>query len=722
MFESFDRAVDAINSGECVSSAAEGLVDSMTEDEILWILDGDAPTWEGLGYLAQGGYHKAPFGAAVIDRLNLPGVLFADGPRGCVIGNSTCFPVAVARGATWNEELEERVGEAIGKELKAAGATLTGAICVNLIRHPKWGRAQESYGEDPFHVGEMGAAVCRGLQKYVMASVKHLACNSMENARFSVDITADETILHEVYLPQFKRVVEEGVASVMSAYNSLNGEWCGQNSALLSGVLRDEWGFKGFVISDWIFGIRDSAKSIEAGLNIEMPYRMIRMTHLKDELATNEINFETVKKLAVQTVAGILLHAEILTKPKPPISVIGCDEHRQLARQVASNSAVLLKNESDGLNPVLPLTPGNLSLGVFGHLAAKVNLGDGGSSDVWDLDCTTILEGIRQKVPSVKFNDGTDLLAAEELASSVDTAIVVVGYTYQDEGEYIGSIDPSLSELLPGKDEADVVENWKRFIEGQIETVVPGHLSDRPGGFAAGGDRDSLLLHNADVDLIKSVVKVNQRTIVVIQSGGAVIMSPWIDGVPSVLQAFYGGCRAGEGLADVIFGDVNPSAKLPYTICTEVDDYPVFDKNAKEFIYDGSHGWWHLIKTDTSPAFSFGFGLSYTSFEVSGAEIEKLSDYSITITGNIKNTGSADGAEVLQVYVEIPDRFPRLVGFKRVEIESGEKKDFKIEISTERLATRNKDTHSWNHPQGTYEFSLKRYATDPDAQVLRIEL
>jgi beta-glucosidase len=225
----------------------------MALEERLWCLDGDAPTWAGLRYLHdEDGYHRIPFAAAEIDRLGLPGIHFADGPRGCVIGNGTAFPVSMARGATWDPALEERVGEAIGRELRAAGATLTGAVCVNVLRHPAWGRAQETYGEDPYHVGEMGAALTRGLQRHVMACVKHFACNSMENARFSVDIEVDEVALHEVYLPQFRRIVDEGVASVMTAYNSVNGEWCGQNSALITDVLRGEWGFDGFVISDWI--------------------------------------------------------------------------------------------------------------------------------------------------------------------------------------------------------------------------------------------------------------------------------------------------------------------------------------------------------------------------------------------------------------------------------------------------------------------------------------
>ena len=202
----------------------------MTEEEKRWCLDGDAPFWAGLTYLAEAGYHKSPFRAAQVERVGFPGFAFSDGPRGVVVDQATCFPVSMARGASWDVDLEERIGEAIGQELRAVGADLFGGVCVNVLRHPAWGRAQETYGEDPHHVGEMGAALTRGVQRHAMACVKHFACNSMENARFAVDITVDEAALHEVYLPHFKRIVDEGVAVVMSAYNSVNGEWCGDES------------------------------------------------------------------------------------------------------------------------------------------------------------------------------------------------------------------------------------------------------------------------------------------------------------------------------------------------------------------------------------------------------------------------------------------------------------------------------------------------------------
>lgn len=275
----------------------------------------------------------------------MPGFAFADGPRGAVVGNATAFPVSMARGATWDTELEERIGRVIGYELRATGATLTGAVCVNVLRHPAWGRAQETYGEDPFHVGELGAAFTRGLQQHVMACVKHFACNSMENARFSVDVDVDEVALHEVYLPHFKRIVDEGVAAVMSAYNSVNGEWCGQNRALLTEVLRDEWGFEGFVISDWIFGLRDAAPSLTAGLDVEMPYRMVRAQHLAAALERGEASWADVDRSVERVIATLLRFDDLLADP-PPRDVLGASHHRALAREVAAKSIVLLRTTS----------------------------------------------------------------------------------------------------------------------------------------------------------------------------------------------------------------------------------------------------------------------------------------------------------------------------------------------------------------------------------------
>lgn len=718
----FQQARDAVGSGRDVDDVARELVAALTPEERLWCLDGDAPAWAGIGFLAEDGYHRAPFTAAEVERVGLPGIRFADGPRGCVVGNATAFPVSMARGATWDPDLEERVGDAIGRELRAAGADLTGAVCVNVLRHPAWGRAQETYGEDPHHVGELGAALTRGLQRHVMACVKHLACNSMEEARFSVDIEVDEVALHEVYLPHFRRVVDEGVAAVMTAYNSVNGEWCGQNRTLIADVLRDEWGFRGVVISDWIFGLRDASASVVAGLDIEMPYRMVRAGDLTRGLRDGEVTWEQIDAAVTRVVATLLRFDEVLSSPAPPRGVLGAPEHRALAREVAARSVVLLRNERLADGPVLPLRRAQ-SLAVVGRLADQVNLGDGGSSDVWDLECTTVLDGLRGAVPEVAHDDGGDPSRAAALAAGADAAVVVVGCTYLDEGEYIGATDESLGSLFPDADEPEVVEQYERRLAELPPTTKPRRLEGRDAAFGVGGDRSSLRLSDGDVALIRAVAEANPRTVVVVQSGSAVVVDEWVDSVPAAVQAWYGGGQAGPGLADVLVGDVAPSGRLPFSVPRREEDLPPFDPHATSFRYDRWHGWWHLARSGTEPRFPFGFGLSYTTFELEGSDVALDAD-AITVTFAVANTGDRDGADVVQVHAEPPDPAApaRLVGFQRLEVPAGETRTARVQVPLERLATRDAARRSWRPPSGRHRIRVVRFAGDPDGREHSVDL
>lgn len=719
----FNDARAAVRAGGIPDAVARSFVDELTPEERLWCLDGDAPTWAGLGFLGQeDGYHRMPFAAAELDRVGLPGVHFADGPRGCVVGNATAFPVSMARGATWDPELEERVGEAIGRELRAVGADLTGAVCVNVLRHPAWGRAQETYGEDPHHVGELGAALTRGLQRHVLACVKHFACNSMENGRFSVDIEVDEVALHEVYLPHFRRIVDEGVAAVMTAYNSVNGEWCGQSRALITEVLRGEWDFEGFVISDWIFGLRDAGASVTAGLDIEMPYRMVRAGDLPGALDRGEVSWDDVDAAVTRLVATLLRFDDVLSTPAPPREVLGAAEHRALAREVAARCVVLLRNDPVDGAPVLPL-PRDGSVAVLGRLADRVNLGDGGSSDVWDLDCATVLDGLRATVDDVVHDDGSDLQRAAEVAAACDAAVVVVGYTYLDEGEYIGATDPSLTALFPERDEPEVVDRYSARIAGLPPTTKPDRLAERPKGFSVGGDRSTLRLLDEDVALIRAVAAANPRTVVAIQAGSAVIVDEWVGHVAALVQAWYGGCEAGPGLADVLLGNVNPSGRLPFSVPRTEEDLPAFDRDATSFRYDRWHGWWHLARTGAVPAFPFGSGLSYTTFALAGSAVTVSGDV-LHVQATVANDGDRDGADVVQVYAERPDPDapPRLVGFQRVEIPAGERRTIEVEVPLDRLATRDAQRHTWMPPAGAHQVVVARYAGDPSRTAHPVDL
>ena len=724
--KTFELAAAKVARGADALKTARDVVAAMTKDERLWCLDGDLPFWAGLGDLGTGGYHKRPFPAARVGRLGVPGFAFSDGPRGVVIGPATCFPVSMARGATWDLDLEERIGDAIGRELRAVGADLYGGVCVNVLRHPAWGRAQETYGEDPHHVGELGAALTRGVQRHAMACVKHFACNSMENARFKVDVTVDDQALHEVFLPHFRRIVDEGVATVMSAYNAVNGEWCGESAPLLTDVLRDEWGFQGFVISDWIFGLREAAPSVLAGLDVEMPYRMIRAGGVPAALDAGEISWDDIDACAARVVATLLRFRSILARPRPPLDVLASPEHRALSREAAAKAVVLLRNEPvDGV-PVLPLAAeGVARVAVLGRLAAVRNLGDGGSSDVWAPDVVTPLFGLRGAFPSaeVVHDGGSDPSAAAALAAKCDVAVVVVGYTRADEGEFIGNAGTAhLTDLFPGPDDPDLAAAFTAAIEADPGPEPPADIAGSGSvEFATGGDRESLRLHPEDEELITAVAAVNPRTVVAIVAGSAVVVEPWIRAVPAVVQAWYSGMEGGHALADVLVGNVDATGRLPFSVPTDPEHLPPFDRNAEAVTYDGWHGWWLLERDGHEPAYPFGFGLSYTSFALGPFDVTRESG-SLVVAGSVRNTGSRTGTDVVQVYAGRPGDRRWLVGFARVDVDRGAETDVRIEIPLARLERRDSATKTWVLEPGTYEVTVARHARDGDAVRLAVEL
>ena len=723
MASAYEQALAKVASGTPPELVAQDLVAHMTLEEKVHCLDGGVPFWIGVGDITTGGYHSRPFRGARVERLGIPGFHFSDGPRGVVVGEATAFPVSMARGATFDPELEARVGDAIGKELRAVGADLYGGICVNLLRHPAWGRAQETYGEDPHHVGEMGASLTSGAQRHVMATLKHFALNSMENARFGVDVSIDERALHEVYLPHFKRIIDEGVACVMTAYNSVNGEWCGENAALISGILRDEWGFAGFVISDWIFGLRDGVKSLQAGLDVEMPYRMIRNAPITSALAEGLITEELVGSAVTRTLTT-MLKFNVGKLPVSDRSVVLCDEHLALSQEVAEKAMVLLKNETVNGAALLPLNiAAGSTIGVFGRLAGVRNIGDGGSSDVMAPNVVTPLQGITEHfaICNVVHNSQESLAAQIAQAKQSDVAIIVVGYTKEEEGEFIGDSEdtaPMLS-LIPRQDDADLAREYEKYMH-ENHHYAPDELriKSRNGTFSIGGDRESLRLMDADVQLIHSIAQVQPRTIVVIVAGSAVVMSEWINEVPAVLMGWYSGSNGGRALANVLSGAVNPSGRIPFVIPHDESHLPFFDRNAKAITYDYWHGQWKLDRDGNKAMFPFGFGCSYTMFSYSDivVEIEEV----VKVRCAVRNTGAHNGATVVQVYVgrndstiERPQR--RLFAFKRVDVAAGEAVQVECEVPFQRLATRDVHSHSWFVEDGTWNCEVGQFSGDPQS-------
>ncbi len=601
-----------------------------------------------------------------VKRLNIPPFLFTDGPRGVKITGSTCFPVSMARGASWDVNLEEKIGEVIGAEVRAHGGNLFGGVCINLLRHPSWGRAQETYGEDSFHIGQLGSSLVRGVQKHnVMATVKHYAANSIENARFKVNVLMDERTLREVYLPHFKHCIKEGCATVMTAYNKFRGEFCSHHKYLLRDILKKEWGFEGFVHSDWLKGVRGTIEGIQGGLDVEMPRPKYYSKELIIKVKNKQIPIDLIDDSVRRIIRTVLKFTTREDPQKYDTSLIASKEHIDLARKVAEKSMALLKNESNFLPLNLEKTK---SLAVIGSLADKKNTGDKGSSNVNQPNIITPFQGFKNQFGDkvkVLYEIGKNLDSAQKIAQSVDVVVIAVGYTYKDEGEY-----------------------FENFLRG-------------------GGDRVNLGLKSSDVELIKSVSSVNQNCIVVLIGGSAIIMEEWKNSVPAILMAWYSGMEGGNALADIIFGRVNPSGKLPFTIPKDPAHLPFFDKDADEIEYGYYHGYSLLDKKEMQPAFPFGFGLSYTEFKYENLKV-KLSDDSIIATVDVTNIGDMIGEEIIQLYVGFEnskiDRPRKLLkGFKKVEIEPKETKRVSLTVNKKNLAYFNPETKNWEIEKMKYD-------------------
>jgi beta-glucosidase len=677
-------------------------LDTQREDQIAEILeklelDEKVAMLSGHGFMKQiaedGRYCASVYHiGAGNERLGVPALFFMDGPRGAGIGNSTCFPVSMARGASFDIDLERRVGDAIGRELRAQGANLFGGVCINLLRHPAWGRAQETYGEDPFLLGEMGAALTRGVQHHnVVATPKHYAANSMENARFTVDVEIDERALREVYLPHFKRCIDAGAGAVMSAYNQLNGAYCGHNSQLLTQILKQEWGFDGFVYSDFVMGCR-GADAFAAGLDVEAPDTHHYGDKLADAVKRGDVDPERLDD-GVRRVLRSLYRT--LDAPDPETystDSVACSAHVALAKEAADKSIVLLRNDG-----VLPWDASSIRrLLVLGPLAASENLGDHGSSRVFPPEVVTPLAGLEAALPQtceLTHDRGEDLARVRSLAAEADAVLVVAGYTHGDEGEFI-----------------------------------PGQMVDLSGDTdkSIGGDRLDLTLGAEQEDLILAAAEANPHTIVAVMSGSAVLMENWRTRVAGILMLWYPGMAGGTSLADVLFGRVNPSGRLPFSVPTHSDHLPFFDRDAKEIRYDLWHGYTKLERDGVAPAFPFGFGLGYSAFHFANPSAV-ADDSTVCVEVDVSNTGERDGDAVVQVYAgwQTPaDDQPakRLCGFQRVALRAGETRRVVVNVAIRDVAWFDVDQGCWRIGEPDWRIGIGQSSADADQLSVRLRL
>lgn len=627
----------------------------------------------GTGVLSVDGLYLT----ATNDRLGIPGFAMSDGPRGLTATTSTTFPVPMARGASFDPDLERAVGEVIGAEAHAYGANVLLSPCVNLLSHPSWGRAQETYGEDPALLARMGVAHVQGAQQHIAASVKHLAVNNIELSRFDVDVTAFPRLLHEVYLPAFRAVVREAqVASVMTAYNSVNGAYCSENAPLLTDILRDLWGFGGFVESDWIWGTHNTVPAVNAGLDVEMPYPQIYGDSLIAAVEAGEVQMEVIDASVRRILTTKASFSMDDPAPRDP-SVIESQPHAAVALRAARESLVLMRNEAvpGEQTPVLPFTAAVGRVAVVGALSDAENLGDTGSSASYPSSVVTPLEGIEAlaQARGVTVDAlATDTLdaAAVSIVGAADVAVVVVGLTADDEGEYIP--------LFPG-----------------------------------GADREILTLSDEQVALIEQVEAVQPHTVVLVEGGSAVVMDPWITQVPAAMMIWYPGQSGGTAIAEALWGDINPSGKMPLSVPTDGAMLPVFDNVSAEVTYTELHGYWHLEAVGAQPRFAFGHGESYTTFALSDVSAPSSVDgdaTSLTVTLNVTNTGGVAGAEVVQVYGRADDSawtrpLHRLVGFARVELAAGATSTVEVVLDLDML-------RHWDETAGTLTLEDTTYTLE----------
>ncbi|MED4227539.1 glycoside hydrolase family 3 C-terminal domain-containing protein [Neobacillus cucumis] len=619
-----------------------------------------------------------------IERLGIPSIMVTDGPHGLRKQRedsdhlglfdsvpSTCFPSAVGLASTWNRELVKKVGIALGEECQAEDVAVLLGPGANIKRSPLCGRNFEYFSEDPHLSSEMAGSHINGVQSQgVGTSLKHFAANNQEHRRMSTNAVVDERTLREIYLASFEGAVKKAKPwTVMCSYNRVNGEYASENKYLLNDILKDEWGFEGFVVSDW-GAVNERVEGLKAGLELEMPSSNgLGDKRIIDDVKSGKLSEETLNR-AVERILNIIFKA---VDNKRENAAYDQGAHHQLAREVARESMVLLKNE----DAILPLKKGS-TLAIIGGFAKKPRYQGGGSSHITPTKLENILdefENASGKNTNVLFAQGYNLdcddtdenliAEAKEVAAAADTAVLFVG--------------------LPDRYESE------------------------------GYDREHLRMPENHIHLIEAISEV-QSNIVVVLSNGAPIEMPWIDKVKGLLEGYLGGQALGGAVADLLFGYVNPSGKLAETFPKQLSDNPSFlnfpgegDKvEYKEGIFVGYR---YYDKKNIEPLFPFGFGLSYTSFEFSNLTINKkemLDTDTVTVNVSVKNTGAIAGKEIIQLYVKDvastvirPEK--ELKGFEKVELLPGEEKTVTFNLNKRSFAYYNVEMKDWHVESGEFE-------------------
>jgi beta-glucosidase len=675
---------DPANSASDPDARAKQVVAQMTLDEKIDQLHG---TYSKTEYRVVRG----------LPRLGIPAMPMTNGPAGsgrCAGpghgGPATALPAPISTAATWDPAAAELAGDVAGREARTLGNSVLESPTINICRTPRNGRTFEGYGEDPFLSGRIVVGNITGLQRHVIANVKHFACNNQETKRLTTDTDVDERTMREIYLPAFEAAIVQGhCGSIMAAYNRLNGAFCCENAVLLNDILKREWGFDGFVFSD--FGaVHNTVACVTGGMDLEMPTGeywgddlrlavrsgLVRESQLDDKLVRR---YRTMMRLGQWDRPDTAAAAHGATRPSPPLpapTTVGDPMYTSVAdlspeairagggadRRMAAEAAVLLKNDGG----LLPLDPAQVrSIALIGPDAPRAVLGGGGSAQVDPTYWVNPADALRERFKSVVVDDGSDVARAVTVAKAADVVLVMLG-DHQREGR----------------------------------------------------DHELSLDHKQDA-LADALLAANPRSVVVLRTGGPVLM-PWVDRAPAILEMWYPGQEDGHALLDVVTGTVDPSGRLPITFPKTAADGPL--KTPEQYPgVDGivrytegvEVGYRYYDDHDVAPLFPFGHGLSYTTFA--------YAHLSATPTGvefDVTNTGPRAGVDVAQLYVDIPTPpgvahvRHQLKEFQRVTLAAGATAHVRLPLNSRSVSYWDVQSHAWKVCPGTVGVMVGRSSRD----------
>lgn len=649
---------------------------------------------------------SSSFTSGGVERLGIPELIMSDGPHGVrhehgrdwakdegVRDSSTYLPVGTALAATWNTDLGYAFGSVLGSEANYRGKDIILGPGLNIIRSPLNGRNFEYLTEDPYLNAQMTVGYVKGVQDQgVAACAKHFVANNLEYEREKVNVEMGDRALYEIYLPGFKAAVQEGgTYTVMAAYNKFRGDYCAHSEYLLNTILRDEFGFDGAVISDWN-AVKNTMGALTAGLDLEMGTDLPMLAfgdpdyskfHLGDTVVTLVNSGEVNVALVDQKVRNLLRTMfRINAFGERQAGAYNTSEHQNIARQIANEAIVLLKNDG-----ILPLDQeATKTVTVVGANATRKHAGAGGSSQV------------------KAFYEITPLAGLQNLLKDQATISYAEGYTVSREG---GSNADLIAEAVEQVSNADVAIYVGGWIHGFSDEWNDNAYD------AEATDKESMELPFGQDELIEALLAANPNTIIVLMGGGPIDMQKWQADAKSIVQAWYPGMEGGNALADILFGNLNPSGKLPMTFPVKLEDSPAhtlattgFESLEQDYT-DGIYvGYRYFDTYEVAPAFAFGHGLSYTSFAYDKLTVEKKGD-KVVVNVEVTNTGDVKGAEVVQIYVKDEEAAlerpaKELKAFKKIKLTSGESQQITFELGEDAFSYYDDQQGKWVLEPGTF--------------------